>query len=201
MSWERLSSDCEKTTSLIPPSPTVGTYKVKYNADDDQDFQLDVDHAPVDLTLIMPHYRALHQPVGHKMSMVVRNRSGSTKLKVCRNMPLSRFYLEVYSDTSDVTIWVPSDFKGRIFHTGRATFSSGFINRIMRNARMNEPFAEERANEDDIFVHTKGHIAFRMWDNQACAPENVPKESLKRLFGCTRRAPETAINWDFLIED
>ncbi len=71
----------------------------------------------------------------------------------------------------------------------------------MRNACINEPFAEESANEDDIFVHTKGHVTFRMWDIQACAPENVPKESIRRLFGCTRRAQETAVDWDFLIED
>jgi len=179
----------------------MGTHKVKYHASEDHDFRLHVDHTPVDLTLIMPHYRALHQPVGHKMSMVIRNRSGPTKLKVCRNTPLSRFYLEVHSDTSDVTVWVPSDFKGRIFHTGKATFSAGFINRIMRNARINEPFAEDLPNEDNIFVHTQGHIMFRMWDIQACGPENVPKETLKRLFGCARRAPETSIDWDFLIED
>lgn len=69
----------------------------------------------------------------------------------------------------------------------------------MRNARINEPFAEERSNEDDVFIHTRGHITFRMWDIQTCAPENVPKESFKRLFGCTRRTP--TMNWDFLIED
>lgn len=68
--------------SQLPPTPTSGTYKVKYHADDAQDFVLDVDRTPVDLTLIMPHYRALNQPIDHKMSMFVVNRFGSTKLKV-----------------------------------------------------------------------------------------------------------------------
>ncbi|KXN91210.1 hypothetical protein AN958_02243, partial [Leucoagaricus sp. SymC.cos] len=185
----------------LPPSPTTGTHKVKYHGHENRDFQLQVDHTPIDLTLIMPHYRALRQPIDHRMTIAIRNRSAPIKLKVCRNTPLSRFHLEVFSDTSDVTIWIPSDFRGRIFHTGKAAFSAGFVNRIMRNARFNEPFTEERLNEDDVFVHTKGHITFRMWDIQIRAPENAPKESLKRLFGCVRRSPETAINWDFLIED
>ena len=116
-------------------------------------------------------------------------------------MSLSRFHLEVFCDTSDVTIWIPSDFKGCIFHTGKATFSAGFVNRIMRNARMNGPFTEVWCNEDVVFVTTKGHITFRMWDTRVHAPENVLKESLKRLLGCARRVPETAVNWDFLIED
>ncbi|KAJ3564118.1 hypothetical protein NP233_g8504 [Leucocoprinus birnbaumii] len=202
MSWEDVSShESEKLSPLLPPSPTTGMFKVKYHAQEQRDFQLHVDHTPVDLTLIMPHYRALRQPIGHKLSMDIRNRSAPTKLKVCRNLPLSKFHLEVFCDTSDVTIWIPSDFKGRIFHTGKATFSAGFVNKIMRNARINEPFAEPHPNEDDVFVHTKGHITFRMWDVGIRAPENAPKESLKRLFGCARRAPETAINWDFLIED
>lgn len=90
----------------------MGTYKVKYNAYDDQDFQLDVEHAPVDLTLIMPHYRALHQPVGHKMTMAIRNRSGSTKLKVVGSSSPPRmtldflllFYFDLVSEHAVVEI-------------------------------------------------------------------------------------------------
>jgi len=116
-------------------------------------------------------------------------------------MSLSRFDLEVLCDTSDVTIWIPSDFKGCIFYRGKATFSAGFTNRIMHNARINDPFTEDWQNEDVVFVQTGGHITFRMWDTRAHAPENTFKESLNRLFGCARRAPETAVSWDFLIED
>jgi hypothetical protein len=40
-----------------------------------------------------------------------------------------------------------------------------------------------------------------MWDVNACAPENTQKETLKRMFGCKHRAPETTIDWDFLLAD
>ena len=58
------------------------------------------------------------------------------------------------------------------------------------------PFAE-----DDVFVNTAGRIQFRMWDVQTGQPENVKKETLKRMFGCSRRHPETTVNWDFLLEE
>lgn len=68
----------------LPPSPTTGTHKIKYHAREDRDFQLHVDHLPVDLTLIIPHYRAHNQPVDHKLSMDIKARSASIKLKVVR---------------------------------------------------------------------------------------------------------------------
>ena len=73
----------------LPPSPTSGTHKVKYHAREDRDFQLHVDHLPIDLTLIIPHYRAHNQPVDHKLSMDIRTQSASTKLKVVR-LPSSK---------------------------------------------------------------------------------------------------------------
>ncbi|KAF9009455.1 hypothetical protein BDQ17DRAFT_1235404, partial [Cyathus striatus] len=181
--------------------PTHGTHKVKYHGDASWDFHLDVEYKSVDLSLILPHYRARNQPVQHRMRMFVGSDSSPVKLKVCRNFSQSKFYLEVQADTSDVTVWLPSDFKGQIHHTGKATFSAGFINRIMRNVRINEQSFAEIYNEDDVVVYTKGHITFRMWDIQTCAPEKSHKESLKRMFGCGRKTPETAIDWDFLLKD
>lgn len=52
----------------------------------------------------------------------------------------------------------------------------------------------------DVIVSTGGHVTFRMWDVQTCAPEVVHKEVFHRLFGCKRKAPET-IDWDFLLKD
>lgn len=72
---------------------------------------------------------------------------------------------------------------------------------MIQNARLNEPDYEEVYTEDDVVVSTRGRITFRMWDVQTRAPENTQKETLKRLFGCTRKAPETVIDWDFLLED
>lgn len=71
----------------------------------------------------------------------------------------------------------------------------------MRNVRLNEPEYEDVYSEDDVVICTRGHITFRMWDIQTCAPEKTHKEALKRMFGCTRRTPETAIDWDFLLDD
>lgn len=121
--------------------------------------------------------------------------------KQCRNCQRSKFCLEVIADTSDVTIWLPSDFKGQIRYGGRPTFSAGFVNRIMRNVRLTERMAEPSFNEDDVVVMTEGHVTFRMWDVQTCAPEVAHKECFQRLFGCKRKAPETTIDWDFLLKD
>ncbi|TFK34816.1 hypothetical protein BDQ12DRAFT_612639 [Crucibulum laeve] len=181
---------------------TYGSHKVKYQGDSpDWDFCLDIGNKPIDLSLVMPHYRARNQPIDHRMSMFVASDAAPIKLKVCRNICRSKFALDVQADTSDVTIWLPSDFKGQIHHSGKASFSAGFVNRIMRNVRFNEPTYQDNNNEDDVVVYTQGHITFRMWDVQTCAPECSHKEALKRMFGCAQRAPETAIDWDFLLKD
>ncbi|KAJ3507488.1 hypothetical protein NLJ89_g6277 [Agrocybe chaxingu] len=192
----------EKTRPLLHPScPTRGTHKVKYRSEADWDFRLDAGRIPVDMSLMLPHYRARHQPIDHRMSMFVSGTNEPIKLKVCRNFPRSQFYLEVLAESSDVTIWLPSDFKGQIHHSGKAIFSSGFINKILRNVRLNEPDVQELYSEDDVVVVTRGRVTFRMWDTQTCSPENTHKECFKRMFGCSQKAPETPIDWDFLIKD
>lgn len=123
-------------------------------------------------------------------------------IQQCRSFP-SKFYLEVLAENSDVTVWLPSDFKGQIHHPGKATFSSGFTKRILRNVRLNEPGSHEDIDEDNVVVVTRGHVTFRMWDVQTSTPENTRKDLLSNLFGCSRKAPEheTAIDWDFLLKD
>ncbi|KJA20284.1 hypothetical protein HYPSUDRAFT_167290 [Hypholoma sublateritium FD-334 SS-4] len=196
-----LQLSLEKSRPLLNQLSTRGTQKVKYNGESDWDFHLDAGQKAIDLSLIMPHYRARNQPVEHRMSMSIANDAAPIKLKVCRNYQRSKFCLEVIADTSDVTIWLPSDFKGQIHYGGRPTFSAGFVNRIMRNVRLTERMAEPSFNEDDVVVMTEGHVTFRMWDVQTCAPEVAHKECLQRLFGCKRKAPETTIDWDFLLKD
>ena len=58
----------------------------------------------------------------------------------CRSFMPSRqtkFRLEVHSTSSaDVTVWLPSDFKGHIHRSSscrKVSFSAGFTNRIMKN--------------------------------------------------------------------
>ncbi|KAG5728299.1 hypothetical protein E4T56_gene19220 [Termitomyces sp. T112] len=192
------SYDKEK---LLPDVPCHGKHKVKYQPHEEWDFLLDTPNQPIDLSLVLPHYRARNQPIDHRMGMFIGSNSAPIKVKVCRQYPRTRFYLEIQAGTSDVTVWLPSDFRGQIHHVGKARFSAGFINRILQNSRVNEPECDEECDEDDVVVCTHGRITFRMWDIQTSAPENTHKETLKRMFGCTRKAPETAIDWDFLLED
>jgi len=201
MSSDHSTLSFEKSRPLLDHFLTQGTQKVKYHGESDWDFHMDGVHQPLDLELILPHYRARNQPIDHRMSMFVANDHEPIKLKVCRNFPRSKFYLEVMAETSDITIWLPSDFKGQIHHTGKPRFSAGFVNRILKNVRLNEPDVQEFYGEDDVVVVTRGRVTFRMWDVQTCSPENSQKESLKRMFGCSRKAPETTIDWDFLLKD
>ncbi|KAF8162870.1 hypothetical protein B0H34DRAFT_856487 [Crassisporium funariophilum] len=191
----------EKSRPLLDQIPTRGTHKVKYRAESDWDFHLDSREMSIDISLILPHYRARNQPIEHRMSMLLANDNAPIKLKVCRSFPRSKFYLEVLAETSDVTIWLPSDFRGQIHHSGKAIFSAGFSNRILRNVRINSPEVQEFYNEDDVVVVTRGRVSFRMWDVQTSSPEKSHKESLKMIFGCSRKEHETAIDWDSLLKD
>ncbi|KIK63526.1 hypothetical protein GYMLUDRAFT_40569 [Collybiopsis luxurians FD-317 M1] len=178
----------------------TGSHKVTYSPNSDWDCYVDVAQRSIDMDLVLPHYRARYQPVDHRMNMFVGTEAGPVKLKVCRNFSRCHFYLEVQASMSDVTLWLPSDFKGRIQYSGKAKFSSGFVNRVMPNVYFTDE-DNDTSGEDCVLIVTNGIIMFRMWDVQTCSPENPPKETLKRLFSCSKRAPETTMDWDFLLED
>jgi len=179
-----------------------GAHKVTYHPLDDWDFELDTAHHHIDLSLVLPHYRARSQPIDHRMSMFLGSETGSIKVKVCRHVPRSKFYLEIQAK-SDVTVWLPSDFRGRIHHSGKkACYSAGFVNRILCNATVNtDTLTGDSWLGDEVLIHTKGVVEFRMWDVNTGSPENARKETLKRIFGCSAKVPETPIDWDFLLED
>ncbi|OJT12242.1 hypothetical protein TRAPUB_11230 [Trametes pubescens] len=131
------------STESLLEQPT-GSHRVKYMGAGEHashDFALETDDRAIDVSLVLPHYRAHNQPYDHRLSMYVGSESGSSmKVKVCRKFTPSRttnFRLEVQSASSaDVTIWLPSDFKGHIHRSStckKVTFSAGFTNRIMRN--------------------------------------------------------------------
>lgn len=133
------------------------------------DYTLETDSRPVDVSLVLPHYRARNQPLNHRLGMYVgSDRAESMKVKVvsisvpkfaygrtaniatnfvaqCRSFVPGRsakFHLEVHSSTNaDITIWLPSDFKGHIhrsWHCKKVSFSAGFTNRVMQNACMTQ---------------------------------------------------------------
>lgn len=103
---------------------------------------------------------------------------------------------------SNVIVWLPSDFKGHIRHSGRASYSAGFINRIMANVHFNEDTCDQW-DTDEVVVQTTGTVIFRMWDVHANAPENSRKETLKRMFGSSKKSEglRRGIDWDFLLDD
>ncbi|KAI5981347.1 hypothetical protein EDD15DRAFT_2587972 [Pisolithus albus] len=178
---------------------TQGTHKIHYKESCDWDFVLETPRS-IDISLAIPHYRARHQPIDQRLRLFVAGESSPIKLKICRPVPRCKFYLEVQATASNVTIWLPSDFRGHISHSGKASFSAGFINRMMANIRLNEK-GDGKWIGDEVFVHTEGTVTFRMWDVHTNAPENVHKETLKRLFSCSKNTGEARIDWDFLLDD
>ena len=65
-------------------------------------------------------------------------------------------------------------------------------------------FGSAPGEEDEVVVETAGSVTFRMWDIHRGEPEARCREACKRAFGlgwCSKRAPEVAIDWDFLLED
>lgn len=134
------------------------------------------------------------------MSMFAGGDSAPIKIKVCRPVSRSRFYLEVRAAISDVTVWLPSDFKGRIRYHGKSSFSAGFVNRILKNVHFNDDLYE-RPDADEVLISTQGTVTFRMWDVYTNTPENPPKETWKRMFGCAKKAPEISVDWDYLLDD
>ena len=55
-------------------SVCTGTHKVHYQPQQQWDFIAEADEQPVDLSLVLPHYRARNQPTGHRMSMFIHSR-------------------------------------------------------------------------------------------------------------------------------
>lgn len=62
---------------------------MKYQHGADWDFHIEDRDEPMDLSLILPHYRARYQPVDHRMAMFVAGNTESIKLKVvCINLSI-----------------------------------------------------------------------------------------------------------------
>ncbi|KAH8102935.1 hypothetical protein BXZ70DRAFT_760510 [Cristinia sonorae] len=148
----RLGQCLSNTDSHYPSSTESlleqpsGSQRVKYQGAGSHsayDFILDTEDrpSPIDVSLVLPHYRAKNQPVDHRLSMYVGNDSNDAiKVKVCRNFTparSTRFHLEVVSSSNaDITVWLPSDFKGHIHRSAtckKVGFSAGFTNKIMQN--------------------------------------------------------------------
>ena len=89
----------------MPQSPTSvdslfelpnGSHRVKYRgaaSHSSHDFVLETERRPIDVSLVLPHFRARNQPIGHRLSMYVGNDSSeSIKVKVVSILlPMSIF--------------------------------------------------------------------------------------------------------------
>lgn len=198
------SSSSTEKLSILAHASASGAQKVKYTPDQEWDYVLENPYDPIDVSLSLPHYRAHNQPTAYRMGMLVAAHSKPVKAKVCRQpSQRSHFYLHVQAHSSDVTVWLPSDFNGRVSCTTRPAFSAGFVNRVMQNTRLclGIPTDESSMNEDELVVCTGGKITLRMWDVGKGAVEREGKEMVRRMFGCGMRAPETTIDWDCLLDD
>jgi hypothetical protein len=216
---------------------STGTHKVHYQPQQQWDFIADAEELPVDLSLVLPHYRARNQPTGHRMSMFVHSRGEIKSMIVstinepdittakspmqCRQSSRTPFFLSVHSSsTAPVTLYLPSDFGGKISLSASQTkvsLSAGFSNHVIprvRFARIAGP-REKKMNEfdedgsDEVEIHAAGPITLRMWDVVEGAPERIAREAWRKI--CRRaissknlRADHRArqgIDWDFLLDD
>ncbi|KAJ8468661.1 hypothetical protein ONZ51_g9496 [Trametes cubensis] len=156
------------STESLLEQPT-GSHRVKYQGAGERashDFTLETDDRPIDVSLVLPHYRAHNQPYDHRLSMFVGTESGSSvKVKVCRKFTPTRttnFKLEVHSASgADVTIWLPSDFKGHIHRSSackKVVFSAGFTNRILRNVCLTQSRRPSVVSMSDHGAHRFSEI-------------------------------------------
>jgi len=220
------SSPSSSSVSSADDSPKhfgshhTGTHKVHYQPHSQWDFVADADERPVDLSLVLPHYRARNQPTGHRMSMFVHSR-GEIKSTICRQSSRTPFHLSVHSSSAaPVTLYLPSDFCGKIFFSSsqpKVSLSSGFRNTVVPRVqfarisgsrdKMMETFDDDGA--DEVEIHAVGPITLRMWDVVEGAPESVAREAWRKMC---RRATSSkslrteqrnrqAIDWDFLLDD
>jgi len=130
----------------------------------------------------------------------------------------SAFYLQVASaSSSDVTVWLPSDFDGTIYlqsrpgsgHRPRLSMSPGFSNHILKNTRLyldgqrsgSGGGAGAADGFDLVDITASGTVHLKMWDVRTSAPEVKSRETFAKLFGLTKKKPTNHHNWDFLLDD
>ncbi|KAH9055933.1 hypothetical protein EDB87DRAFT_1638472 [Lactarius vividus] len=176
----------------------TGTHKIHYRPQQQWDFTTDADDRPVDLSLVLPHYRARSQPTGHQMSMYIHG-SGEIKSTICRQSSRTPFFLIYLSSLSNVSL------------------SAGFTNHILphvrfaplSNSQYKIPGEHDEDGSDEVEIQATGRITLRMWDVVEGTAESVAREALRKF--CRRVASskslragqraQQAIDWDFLLDD
>lgn len=67
---------------ILQNEKPTGTRKVKYAAGSEWDLVVETTQQPIDLSLVLPHYRARHQPVNHRMTMFLGSDMAPIRAKV-----------------------------------------------------------------------------------------------------------------------
>lgn len=79
-----------RSTDSLLEQPT-GSYRVRYRGAGEHsawDFALETEHSPVDVSLVLPHYRARNQPRDHRLSMFIGSEMAETiKVKIVCAIP------------------------------------------------------------------------------------------------------------------
>jgi len=199
-----------KRATVSQEQPLEGTHKISYRPGEDFDFEASTEHAPIDVDLAMPPHRPKQQPEHHRTGMFLSSESGPISARVCRHCLNRPFLLEVVSGgASDVTVWVPSNFKGFITYTGasRVAYSPGFAAYVLPNASVNSGVPKSWVG-DELLIQTGGNVSLRVWDVFSKTAEVQKKDVWKKVFGGSERRalqmqqpPSAALNWDFLLED
>lgn len=74
----------------MEPEPT-GSQRVRFHGAGPHyswDYALETAHRPVDVALVLPHYRARNQPVDHRLSMLISSTAAQpVKVKVVSYLP------------------------------------------------------------------------------------------------------------------
>jgi len=214
-SYSALSETSSTNSSLSNVS--AGPHKVKYRGTGEYWDTAVENEKALDVSLVLPQHRARTQPLDYRMNLHVAS-EGDIKVKVCRPMTSHRcaFYLQVVSaSSSDVTVWLPSDFDGTISLQSkpgsggrpRLCISPGFSNHILKNARFyldGKKSGSESGPTDGydlVDIIASGVVHLKMWDVQTSAPEVKSKETFAKFFGLAKKKPTNCLNWDFLLED
>lgn len=194
-------------------------HRVHYNPDSLWAYELHASgHAktrkPVEIDLLLPHFRATNQPKDHPLRMYIGNHHAPIHAKIvslvmcifastpadrllqCRTVSRTKFLLEINGGSSDVVCYLPSDFKGHIMFSGRAAFSYAFKDLVRPHCSFNE-VVPNKHHGDVVVINTRGNITFKIWDIESGSAE--PDNAHRATSAYNRRSPSPQ-EWDFLLD-
>jgi len=154
--------------------------------------------------------------------MAVRAADDDLQITVTRVAQHVAFRLQVDARSSDIAVWLPSDFHGAVFCNGKVTGSPAFYRHVLPNIRFNETFVIHEQGEvplgrDFVSIQTSGNVMFRVWDVRTGKAERTTTSAVQggcdvlyvfrkvgEVFGCIGNKHERYYNekdWDWLVDN